>query len=193
MGSIELHAPTSLTQKLKLTGKGGQFTYTPTLPLTCRLPQAAYVDIRGYWSGLQFSTTKKNEVTRKTWYVILRSFVRPPPASPCVRPRSHPARDAAFPSRVAAPPPPARTLAPTLPFPTAPLSRSPLPQTLRPRHLPLSLASPPSPHLWLLIPSRHLRLHHTGPRRQIHRWSPNTAATSPHRAGTGHGSTAAWV
>jgi hypothetical protein len=53
MGSIELHAPTSLTQKLKLTGKGGQFTYTPTLPLTCRLPQAAYEDIRGYWSGLQ--------------------------------------------------------------------------------------------------------------------------------------------
>jgi hypothetical protein len=42
---IELHAPTSSTQKLKLMGKGGQFTYTPTLPLTCRLPQAAYVDI----------------------------------------------------------------------------------------------------------------------------------------------------
>jgi hypothetical protein len=42
---IELHAPTSSTQKLKLIGKGGQFTYTPTLPLTCRLPQAAYVDI----------------------------------------------------------------------------------------------------------------------------------------------------
>jgi hypothetical protein len=43
--SIELHAPTSF----KLIGKGGQFTYTPTLPLTCRLPQAAYVE---YWSGL---------------------------------------------------------------------------------------------------------------------------------------------
>jgi hypothetical protein len=43
--SIELHAPTSSTQKLKLMGKGGQFTYTPTLPLMCRLPQAAYVDI----------------------------------------------------------------------------------------------------------------------------------------------------
>jgi hypothetical protein len=28
---IELHAPTSSTQKLKLIGKGGQFTYTPTL------------------------------------------------------------------------------------------------------------------------------------------------------------------
>jgi DNA polymerase/3'-5' exonuclease PolX len=27
---IELHAPTSSTQKLKLVGKGGQFTYTPT-------------------------------------------------------------------------------------------------------------------------------------------------------------------
>jgi hypothetical protein len=25
-----LHAPTSSTQKLKLIGKGGQFTYTPT-------------------------------------------------------------------------------------------------------------------------------------------------------------------
>jgi hypothetical protein len=37
------------TQKLKLIGKGGQFTYTSTLPLTCRLPQAAYVE---YWSGL---------------------------------------------------------------------------------------------------------------------------------------------
>jgi hypothetical protein len=47
--TIELHAPTSSTQKLKLMRKGGQFTYTPTLPLTCRLPQAAYVE---YWSGL---------------------------------------------------------------------------------------------------------------------------------------------
>jgi hypothetical protein len=47
--TIELHAPTSSTQKLKLIGKVGQFTYTPTLPLTCRLPQAAYVE---YWSGL---------------------------------------------------------------------------------------------------------------------------------------------
>jgi hypothetical protein len=37
---IELHAP-----KLKLMRKGVQFTYTPTLPLTCMLPQAAYVDI----------------------------------------------------------------------------------------------------------------------------------------------------
>jgi hypothetical protein len=27
---IELHAPTSSTQKLKLLGKGVQFTYTPT-------------------------------------------------------------------------------------------------------------------------------------------------------------------
>jgi hypothetical protein len=43
--SYKLHAPTNSTQKLKLIGKGGQFTYTPTLPLTCRLPQAAYVDI----------------------------------------------------------------------------------------------------------------------------------------------------
>jgi hypothetical protein len=29
-GGIELHAPTNSTQKLKLMGKGGQFTYTPT-------------------------------------------------------------------------------------------------------------------------------------------------------------------
>ena len=42
---IELHAPTNSTQKLKLIGRGEQFTYTPTLPLTCRLPQAAYVEI----------------------------------------------------------------------------------------------------------------------------------------------------
>jgi hypothetical protein len=42
---IELHAPISLTQKLKLMGKGGQFTHTPTFPLTCRLPQAAYMNI----------------------------------------------------------------------------------------------------------------------------------------------------
>jgi hypothetical protein len=28
---IELHAPTSSTQKLKLIRKGGQFTYTPTV------------------------------------------------------------------------------------------------------------------------------------------------------------------
>jgi hypothetical protein len=45
INNIELHAPTSSTQKLKLMRKGEQFTYTPTLPLTCRLPQAAYVDI----------------------------------------------------------------------------------------------------------------------------------------------------
>jgi hypothetical protein len=30
---IELHAPTSSTQKLKLIEKGGQFTYTPTTPV----------------------------------------------------------------------------------------------------------------------------------------------------------------
>jgi len=36
--SIELHAPTSSTQKPKLMGKGGQFTYTPTLWLPhCQL------------------------------------------------------------------------------------------------------------------------------------------------------------
>jgi hypothetical protein len=43
--NIELHAPTSSTQKLKLMRKGGQFSYTPTHPLTFRLPQAAYVEI----------------------------------------------------------------------------------------------------------------------------------------------------
>jgi hypothetical protein len=43
---IELHAPTSSTQKLKPMSKGGQFTYTQTPPpLTCRLPQAPYVEI----------------------------------------------------------------------------------------------------------------------------------------------------
>jgi hypothetical protein len=47
--TIELHAPTNSTQKLKLIGKGGQFTYTPTLPLTCSLPQAAYIE---YWSEM---------------------------------------------------------------------------------------------------------------------------------------------
>jgi hypothetical protein len=44
VNDIELHAPTSSTQRRKLIGKGGQFTYAPTLPLTCRLPQAAYVE-----------------------------------------------------------------------------------------------------------------------------------------------------
>ena len=29
--TIELHAPTSSTQKLKLMGRGGQFTYIPTI------------------------------------------------------------------------------------------------------------------------------------------------------------------
>ena len=29
-GFIELHAPTNSTQKLKLMGRGGQFTYTST-------------------------------------------------------------------------------------------------------------------------------------------------------------------
>jgi hypothetical protein len=37
--NIELHAPTSSIQKRKLMGRGGQFTYIPTLPLTWRLPQ----------------------------------------------------------------------------------------------------------------------------------------------------------
>jgi len=41
---IELHAPTSSTQKFKLMGKGGQFTYIPTLPLMWRLPQASNVE-----------------------------------------------------------------------------------------------------------------------------------------------------
>jgi hypothetical protein len=36
---IELHAPTSSTQKLKPMSKGGQFTYTQTPPLTCKLPR----------------------------------------------------------------------------------------------------------------------------------------------------------
>jgi hypothetical protein len=34
VNSIELHAPTNSTQKLKLIGKGGQFTYTPTNRIT---------------------------------------------------------------------------------------------------------------------------------------------------------------
>jgi hypothetical protein len=42
---IQLHAPTSSNQKVKLVEKCGQFTYTSTLSLTWRLPQAAYVDI----------------------------------------------------------------------------------------------------------------------------------------------------
>ena len=41
---IELYAPTSSTQKLKLMGRGGQFTYMTTLPLTWRLPQASDVE-----------------------------------------------------------------------------------------------------------------------------------------------------
>jgi len=41
---IELHAPTNSTQKLKLMGRGGQFTYIPTLPLTWRLPQTSDVE-----------------------------------------------------------------------------------------------------------------------------------------------------
>jgi len=43
-GFIELHAPTNSTQKLKLMGRGGQFTYIPTLPLTWRLPQTSDVE-----------------------------------------------------------------------------------------------------------------------------------------------------
>ena len=42
--AIELHAPTSSAQKLKLMGRGEQFTYIPTLPLTWRLPQASDVE-----------------------------------------------------------------------------------------------------------------------------------------------------
>jgi hypothetical protein len=39
--SIKLYAPTNSTQKFKLMGRGGQFTYIPTLSLTWRLPQAS--------------------------------------------------------------------------------------------------------------------------------------------------------
>jgi hypothetical protein len=42
---LQLHAPTSSTQKVKLVGKSGQYTYTSTLSLTWRLPRAAHVDI----------------------------------------------------------------------------------------------------------------------------------------------------
>ena len=41
--TIKLHAPTNSTQKLKLMGRGVQFTYIPTLPLTWRLPQFTYI------------------------------------------------------------------------------------------------------------------------------------------------------
>ena len=41
---IELHAPTNSIQKLKLMGRGGQFTYIPILPLTWRLPQTSDVE-----------------------------------------------------------------------------------------------------------------------------------------------------
>jgi hypothetical protein len=44
MKDIELHALTSATQKLKLMGRGGQFPYIPTLPLTWRLRQASDVE-----------------------------------------------------------------------------------------------------------------------------------------------------
>ena len=44
VASIELHAPTSSTQKLKLMGRGMQFTYIPTLTLTWRLPQVSDVE-----------------------------------------------------------------------------------------------------------------------------------------------------
>jgi hypothetical protein len=43
---IELHAPTSSTQKFKLMGNDGAIhLYSNTPPHVCRLPQAAYVDI----------------------------------------------------------------------------------------------------------------------------------------------------
>jgi hypothetical protein len=42
---IELYAPTNSTKELKLMRNGGQFTYALTIALTCRLPQAAYMDI----------------------------------------------------------------------------------------------------------------------------------------------------
>jgi len=41
---IELNAPTSSTQKLKLMGRGEQFTYIPTISLTWRLPQTSDVE-----------------------------------------------------------------------------------------------------------------------------------------------------
>jgi len=44
LATIVLHAPISSTQKLKLMGKGGQFTYIPTPPLTCSLAQASDVE-----------------------------------------------------------------------------------------------------------------------------------------------------
>jgi len=47
--SIELHAPTSSTQKLKLMGRGGQFTLYSNTPPHVQAPSGR---IRGDWSGL---------------------------------------------------------------------------------------------------------------------------------------------
>jgi hypothetical protein len=38
--SVSYSAPTSHTQKLKLTREGGHFTYSSTLPLTCSFRRA---------------------------------------------------------------------------------------------------------------------------------------------------------
>lgn len=50
VGELFMHAPTNSTEKLKVIGKSGKFTYTATLAIACRLPQAPYVK---NWCGLQ--------------------------------------------------------------------------------------------------------------------------------------------
>jgi hypothetical protein len=68
--SIELHAPTSSTQKLKLMGKGGQFTYTPTPPHV----QAPTGGIRGIleWAVIILINAPARIRTRdlRLWYRI---------------------------------------------------------------------------------------------------------------------------
>jgi hypothetical protein len=71
---IELHAPTSSTQKLKLIGKDGQFTYTPTLFKSIeRIPNVSIlVDPRELMGELvRDFTPERNSACSVHWWLML--------------------------------------------------------------------------------------------------------------------------
>jgi hypothetical protein len=63
---IELHAPTSSTQKLKVVRKGGQFTYTPTHGNTNvfkNIYKNIFLTIHTFSNSIYFGSNK-NDQTR---------------------------------------------------------------------------------------------------------------------------------
>ena len=71
MITIELHAPTSSTQKLKLMGRGGQFTYIPTLPFSSSSSSSSliqrYAALLCVQEGKKLTVWRARDTTLKAW------------------------------------------------------------------------------------------------------------------------------